>query len=205
MTTSFLHNVPHIAAGLDYLLTHDPIFRTRSVDVNMFDWRYYGAGFAPLVRIVVGQQLSMKAAATIWRRFEETLYAVTPDVILATDEDLLRSVGLSRQKIQYVRGLAQTVSDRSFDPEALEHLPDDEVATAITALKGLGAWSAQMYLMFALARPDVFPSGDLGIQDGMRWYLNLPDRPDAKRVAAEKHRFTPHGTAAALLLWHLKP
>jgi DNA-3-methyladenine glycosylase II len=187
------------------LLAHDPVFKTRSVDLARFDWQYYGAGFAPLVRIVVGQQLSMKAAATIWKRFEAALPAVTPDAILTADDETLRSVGLSRQKVQYVRNVAQAARDGSLDPKALERMSDDEVTAAITAIKGLGAWSAQMYLMFALARPDIFPSGDLGIQDGMKWYLNLGERPDAKCVVAEKHRFTPHGTAAALLLWHLKP
>ena len=163
-----------------------------------------GAGFPGLVRIVIGQQVSTKAAESLWNRFENELPNVTPNAVLVLSDEDMRKLGLSYQKASYIRGLAEAVKAKKFDPVALEHATDEEVHTAITALKGFGGWSAQMYLMFGLARPDVWAPGDLGIQEGLKTYLKKKERPTPQQ--AEKHgkRFAPHRTAASLLLWHLK-
>lgn len=200
----FLHQIPRINDGLEYLLENDPVFSKRNIELKSFYWPYMGAGFEGLARIVVGQQLSTQAAASLWRRFKEEMPCITPNAVLALKDDEMRSYGLSHQKASYIRGLAEAVNQKTFDPVALEHIGDDEVFAAITALKGFGGWSAQMYLMFGLARPDIWAPGDLGIQEGLRIYLNKKERPTPEQALRHGERFRPHRTAASLLLWHLK-
>lgn len=200
----FLHQIPRIADGIDYLLANDPVFRDQKISVESFTWPYMGPGFEGLVRIVVGQQLSMKAAQSIWNKFYKDMPCVTPNAIMALKDDEMRRYGLSYQKAKYIRGLAEAVRQKTFDPEALEDLDDEAVYQAITDLKGFGDWSAEMFLMFGLARPDIWPAGDLGVQEGLRIYLNKKERPSADDTKKEGKRFAPYRTAAALLLWQVK-
>lgn len=200
----YFHQIPRIHDGLEYLLKNDPVFRARDININDFRWPYMGAGFEGLVRIVIGQQVSTQAAASLWDRFQKEMPCVTPNAILVLKDDEMRGFGLSHQKASYIRGLAEAVRKGTFDPVALEHAGDDEVYEAVTALKGFGDWSAQIYLMFGLARPDIWAPGDLGIQEGLRIYLDKKERPTAEEAAAHGARFKPHRTAASLLLWHLK-
>lgn len=199
-----LHELPHIRAGLDYLCTNDKVFKKFDPDYAVFTWRLNGDGFPGLVRIVMGQQVSTSAAAAMWRKFEAGVPKITPAAVLKLSEDELRGFGLSRQKVKYIHGLADAVKSKSLDPDNLAHLPDDDVYAAITALKGFGNWSAEMFLMFGLARPDIWPAGDLGIQEGLRKYLRAADRPDFDATMKLGQKFSPHRTAAALLLWHMK-
>ncbi len=201
---SYLHQIPRIHDGLDYLLANDPVFTTLGVDYKTFDWPYFGADFAGLVRIVIGQQLSTHVADLLWQRFENTMPCITPNAVMALHDDDMREFGLSSQKAGYIRGLAEAIRAGRFDPAALEHLSDEGVYEAITALKGFGRWSAEIYMMFGLARPNVWPAGDLGIQVGLQKYLGLSERPDEKRVQREGERFEPYRTAASLLLWYMK-
>lgn len=200
----YLHHIPRISEGLEHLLEHDPVFSKLPIDIEKFEWPYMGAGFPGLVRIVIGQQVSTKAAESLWNRFESELPRVTPNAVLTLNDDDMRKLGLSYQKASYIRGLAEAVKAKTFDPVALEEVDDAAVYESITALKGFGGWSAQMYLMFGLARPDVWAPGDLGIQEGLKTYLKKKERPTPEQ--AEKHgkRFASHRTAASLLLWHLK-
>ncbi len=159
----------------------------------------YGA----LVRTIVGQQLSTKAARTIHAR----LLALfgdgppTPEEILSADEDALRAVGLSRQKIGYLRDLALHVRSGELDFAALHDLSDEEVASRIIAVKGLGRWSADMFLMFHLGRPDVLPVGDLGIRRAVEKAYGLPRLPDADELQNLAGPWRPHRTLACLYLW----
>lgn len=199
-----LHHIPAIREGLEHLLANDPVFSKTGIETGGFSWPYMGPGFSGLVRIVIGQQLSTQAAETLWQRFEDALYTVSPNSVLTLKDEEMRLLGLSHQKASYIRGLAQAVRRKEFDPRALEALPDGKVHAAITELKGFGNWSAHMYLMFCLARPDVWPAGDLGIQEGMRLYLRKKDRPTAEQTEKAGKRFVPHRTAASLLLWRMK-
>ena len=201
--TDYLHQVPHIRKGLDALLSCDRVFSRHSVNLDDFHWSYIGPGFPGLVRIVVGQQVSTAAAKSIWLRVQDGVN-VTPRGIAKASEDDLRALGLSGAKVRTIKGLAEAMTKKQFDPEAMERLEDAEVLQALTALKGFGPWSAQMYLMFGLARPDVWAPADLGIQVGLQYYLKAKDRPDAEKVIKAGKRFAPHRTAASLLLWHLK-
>ena len=159
--------------------------------------------YGSLVRTIVGQQLSMKAARTIYARlialFGDNL--PTPAELIAAEEAALRVAGLSRQKIGYLRDLAARVQNSELELDALHELSDEEVSARITAVKGLGQWSADMFLMFHLRRPDVLPVGDLGIRRAVEKVYRLPGLPDqdALRILAEPWR--PWRTLACLYLW----
>ncbi len=159
----------------------------------------YGA----LVRTIVGQQLSTKAARSIY----DCLAAIfgdrppTPEELLAADEDELRAAGLSRPKIRYLRDLADHVVAGEMDFDSLRALSDEEVSTRITAVKGLGQWSADMFLMFHLGRPDVLPVGDLGIRRAVERAYELPEMPDPDALRALAEPWRPHRTLASFYLW----
>ena len=159
----------------------------------------YGA----LVRTIVGQQISTKAVRSIYGRLT-ALYGdrpPTPEEILAADEEALRASGLSRPKISYLRDLAGRVTGGELDLHALHGLPDEEVADLITAVKGLGRWSADMFLMFHLGRQDVLPVGDLGIRRAVERAYGLPGIPDPEALQALAVPWRPHRTLACLYLW----
>ena len=150
----------------------------------------------------MGQQLSVKAAATIARRVDETVGgALQPESLLATAPDKLRAAGLSRQKIGYLQSLAQAVISGELPIETLPELTDEEVEAAITAVRGFGRWSAHMYMMFSLGRPDIWPSGDLAVRVGFGRMMGWKDRPDEKKVIDEGSIFSPYRSALALLCW----
>ena len=159
----------------------------------------YGA----LVRTIVGQQLSTKAARTIYARLVALFgdSPPTPEEILSADEDILRTSGLSRQKIGYLRDLARHVRSGDLDFAALHNLSDEEVAARIIAVKGLGWWSADMFLMFHLGRPDVLPVGDLGIRRAVEKAYGLPRLPDANDLRNLAAPWRPQRTLACFYLW----
>jgi len=159
--------------------------------------------YGVLVRTIVGQQLSTKAARSIYNRLA-TIFGdrpPTPEELLAADEDELRAAGLSRPKIRYLRDLASHVLTGEVDFDSMHALSDEEVSARITAVKGLGQWSADMFLMFHLSRPDVLPVGDLGIRRAVERAYELPEMPDpdALRILAEPWR--PDRTLASFYLW----
>ena len=150
----------------------------------------------------MGQQLSVKAAATIAQRVDDTVRgALQPESLLATAPDKLRAAGLSRQKIGYLQSLAQAVISGDLPIETLPELTDEEVEAAITAVRGFGRWSAHMYMMFSLGRPDIWPSGDLAVRVGFGRMMGWKDRPDEKKVIDEGSIFSPYRSALALLCW----
>ena len=162
-----------------------------------------GTHFHALIRAIVYQQLSGKAAATIHARFEG-LYggrAPRPGEVADTPDSDLRSVGLSRQKLSYLKDLGERVDSGDVDLKALDARPDDEVVETLTRIKGLGRWSAQMFLMFRLGRPDVLPDLDLGIQKGVQALLELPELPKPKVVVEVGEAWRPYRTVASWYLW----
>ncbi len=159
----------------------------------------YGA----LLRSIVGQQLSTKAARTIYERLTG-LYdggAPSPQQILDTDPDELRAVGLSRAKAKYLRSLAEHVLSGDLELERLTKLPDDEVSEQLTAVKGLGQWTADMFLIFHLRRPDVLPVGDLGIRRAAQLSYGLEELPDPAELEKIAEPWRPHRSLACLYLW----
>jgi len=164
-----------------------------------------GSHFDALVRAIVYQQLSGKAAATIHGRVEG-LYgdrAPTPQEILATDDERLRAAGLSWQKISYIKDLSTKVASGELAVESLDSMPDDEVTASLVRVKGIGRWSAQMFLMFRLGRPNVLPDLDLGVQRGIQHAYSLPKLPTPKDVLRIGERWAPYASVASWYMWRL--
>jgi DNA-3-methyladenine glycosylase II len=159
--------------------------------------------YGSLLRTIVGQQLSTKAARTIYARLVALFgnNAPTPAELIATEEEALRAAGLSRQKVGYLRDLAARVHSGELELDILHELPDEEVSARITAVKGLGQWSADMFLMFHLWRPDVLPVGDLGIRRAVEKVYGLPGLPDANELRTLAELWRPWRTLACLYLW----
>ncbi len=159
--------------------------------------------YGSLVRTIVGQQLSTKAARSIYERLTALFgdRPPTPGELLSTDEELLRTCGLSRPKVRYLRDLAGRVVSGELDLVSLHDLPDDEVIRQITAVKGLGRWSADMFLMFHLGREDVLPVGDLGVRRAAERAYGLPEIPDAGTLQSLALPWSPHRTLASFYLW----
>ena len=162
-----------------------------------------GDAYGALLRSVIGQQLSVKAAATIFERVL-TLFGgevPTPQSLLDADPDGLRAAGLSGRKVEYLQDLARHVLDGELEVDRLDQLPDEVVIEEITAVRGLGVWTAHMFLMFHLERPDVLPVGDLGIRNAVRaaYGLDEPASPAELERIAEPWR--PHRSLACLYLW----
>jgi DNA-3-methyladenine glycosylase II len=162
-----------------------------------------GDAYGALLRSIVGQQLSTKAASTIYGRMLELFggHAPTPKQLLKADPDKIRAAGLSRPKIAYLRDLAQHVEEGSLELERLPELPDEEVSAQLTAIKGLGQWTADMFLMFHLGRPDVLPVGDQGIRRAVKVEYRLRKFPDPKRLEKIARPWRPYRTLACLYLW----
>jgi DNA-3-methyladenine glycosylase II len=162
-----------------------------------------GDAYGALLRSIVGQQLSTRAARTIYGRMLELFdgHAPTPLQLLAANPDDIRAAGLSRPKINYLRDLAQHVEDGELELERLDDLPDEEVIEQLTAVKGIGEWSAHMFLMFHLGRPDVLPVGDQGIRRAVQVQYGLRKLPDPKRLEKIARPWRPYRTLACLYLW----
>ena len=162
-----------------------------------------GDAYGTLIRSIVGQQLSTKAAATIYGRVLELFgkHTPTPKQLLKADPVRLRAAGLSRAKVAYLRDLAEHVEDGALELERLPDLPDEEVAAQLTAIKGLGQWTADMFLMFHLGRPDILPVGDQGIRRAIQVEYGLRKLPDAKRMQTIAKPWRPYRTLASLYLW----
>jgi len=162
-----------------------------------------GTHFQALVRSIVFQQLSGKAASTILGRFNALYpgHAPTPEAVLATDDETLRSVGLSRQKIGYLRDLSSKVVAGELPLEAVEQMSDDDLIAHLVQVKGIGRWTAQMFLMFRLGRPDVLPELDLGIQNAIRQAYRKRKRPTPKDVKKIGAKWSPHSSVASWYLW----
>ena len=162
-----------------------------------------GDAYGALLRSIVGQQLSTKAARTIYGRMLELFdgHAPTPKQLLAADPDAIRAAGLSRPKIAYLRDLAQHVEDGELELDRLDELSDEQIIEELTAVKGIGDWSAHMFLMFHLGRPDVLPVGDQGIRNAVKAQYRLRRLPDAKRLEKIAKPWRPYRTLACLYLW----
>lgn len=206
MNRQFLHDLPHIREGLDYLITKDRLFKKHFIsdDIAAMPYLKREADFTAFARTICGQQLSVKAAATIFGRVHALVQPFGPEGILAAEDTDLRGAGLSGRKVEYLKGFAQAVQDRRFDLTGLSAMNDDDVVRTIASLHGFGEWSGQMVLMFALARPDVFSPADLGLQEGLRILMKLDRRPTPRQAAELALRWKGRRTAASILLWQIK-
>jgi DNA-3-methyladenine glycosylase II len=161
------------------------------------------SAYGALLRAIVGQQLSTKAARTIFERLLENFggHAPTPRELLEADPETIRKAGLSRPKVAYLRDLAERVEDGDLELDRLAELPDGEVAAQLTQVKGLGQWSADMFLIFHLGRPDVLPVGDLGIRRAAQVQYGLDELPQPGELERLAEPWRPHRSLACLYLW----
>jgi DNA-3-methyladenine glycosylase II len=194
----------HLKQALDEVARHDGEIAAALEQVGYPDERRgTDPSFEQLLRIIVGQQLSVKAAETIFGRINTAMGgAVEPQRLLELSDERLRSLGLSRQKIAYARGLATAVLDETLVPSALAGLPDAEAVEQITRLKGFGRWSAEMLLLFSLGRPDVWPADDLAIRVGLQQLKHLPERPSRRQADRIAEPWRPYRGALAIFIWH---
>jgi DNA-3-methyladenine glycosylase II len=191
-----------LRAGLDAIADREPGMARALALVGYPEPRIRERGYATLLRTIVGQQVSVAAAASVWAKLEALLgETIAPEALLAAEFDALRACGLSRQKQGYARSLCELVVAGSLD---FDDLPsDDEDAIAqLVQIKGIGRWSAEIYLLFAEGRPDVWPAGDLAVQAGLHKILNLPERPSEKQTRDLAEPWRPHRGAAAIFTWH---
>ncbi|KMS54957.1 HhH-GPD [Novosphingobium barchaimii LL02] len=191
-----------LRSGLDAIARIEPSI-ARALEVAGYpEPRIRPTGYATLLRTIVGQQVSVAAAASVWTRLETLLgEGIHPETLLAAEFDALRGCGLSRQKQGYARSLCELVIAGSLD---FNDLPtDDEEAIAqLVQIKGIGRWSAEVYLLFAEGRPDIWPAGDLAVQAGLHKLLRLNERPSEKLTRELAESWRPHRGAAAIFTWH---
>lgn len=160
------------------------------------------AGLETMLDIIVGQQISTEAARAIMQRLRDLLPDMQAEALLALPFDELRAAGLSNRKAEYAQGLASAIVDGSLDVDALVAMDDRAAIQAITALRGFGEWSAEIYLMFALQRHDIFPANDLALQIALQKLKGLPDRPGDKQSRQIIEHWSPWRSAGSLFLWH---
>ena len=189
-------------AALDALVRHDPRLARIEQAAGPLPWRVRAGGFPGLLQVVVGQQISNQAALAIWLRVAALPGALAPEGLLALSEAALRTAGLSRPKVAHARALAVAFASGQLSRAALEQLPDAEAAAAITAVRGLGPWTAEVYLLFALQRQDVFPAGDVAIAGAAADIFALATRPDPRTLRTLAESWRPSRALAARLLWH---
>jgi DNA-3-methyladenine glycosylase II len=191
-----------IVAGLDAVAAADARIAAALARAGYPGPRLRERGYRTLLRTIVGQQVSVAAASSMWRKLEDALGEAMPaDALLAAGFDDLRACGLSRQKQGYARSLCELVVSGELD---LDDLPaDDEEAIAqLVRIKGIGRWSAEIYLLFAEGRPDIWPAGDLAVQAGLAKILGLEERPAEKSTRELAEPWRPHRGAVAILTWH---
>jgi len=192
-----------IRDGLDAIAAQTPAIAAALARVGYPEARIRPRGYATLLRTIVGQQVSVAAANSMWTKLTAALGdTVPPDTLLAADFDTLRACGLSRQKQSYARSLCELVLAGALDFNALP-TEDEAAITQLTQIKGIGRWSAEIYLLFAEGRPDIWPAGDLAVQVGLGKLLALPTRPSEQHTRALADIWRPHRGAAAIFTWHV--
>ncbi len=196
------------AANLKKAMRHlskvDPDFARAIKEVGHPELRIVPSGFGGLMRSIVGQQVSVHAARAIWLRLEALIPTGEPADFLKLTDEQLRAVGLSNSKMKYGRSLATDIVEGRIDFTALHELDDTAAIAMLTQAKGIGPWTAEIYLMFAHGRPDIMPGLDLGLVVAAQHLKKLRKRPDAKRLLKIAEAWRPWRSAAALLLWHYR-
>ena len=185
-----------VAEGVEWLCAADPAMARAYALTGPLPLRRKPDGFAQLLNAIVSQQVSVASANAIWARLEAA-GMLTPGAVQTTAEDDLRALGLSRQKARYAKAL----SDAGIDFAALRDAPNDQVIAALTAVTGIGVWTAEIYAMFSLGRADVFAPGDLALQEAARILYDLPERPREKALRGMAERWSPWRSVAARMLW----
>jgi len=192
-----------IKAQLDIVAAMDPDIKAAIKAVGYPKERRKDCGFESLLRVISGQQLSVKAASTIHGRVEVLMkHQIKPEVFMALEDEALRGAGLSWQKISYGRSLCEAVMTGTLPVDDLDSMGDEDAIAAITSVKGLGRWSAEMYMIFSLGRSDIWPVDDLAVLVGIGRIKGLEERQKPKEIQVWGEAWRPHRSVVALLSWH---
>ena len=189
-------------AALDVLVQQDPDLAAILTRAGPLPWRSRPPGFSALLHGIVAQMISNQAALAIWTRLSAVPGALDPAGLLTIPDETLRAAGLSRPKVVHARALATAFVDRTLETDRLAGLDDEAAIAAISSVRGLGRWTAEVYLLFALGRLDVFPAGDVALQASAAHLKGLETRPDARSLRAMAEIWRPGRGLAARLLWH---
>lgn len=196
-----------LKSGVEHLKQADPALRIVIKSAPLPTFTPHTKYYQELVESIISQQLSVKAASTILKRFKELFSSdfPSPEEILDQDIETFRGVGLSRQKATYIQDLARKVLDGTVKFNHLDSLSNQEVIDELVQIKGVGVWTVHMFLMFCMGRLDVLPVGDLGIKNGIQKLYNLSERPDETRMLeiAQQNNWHPYETIASWYVWHL--
>ena len=193
---------PYSNIEIDYLKSHDKRLAAVIEKVGHIRWSVDTELFPAVVHNIVAQQISTKAQETVWHRMEEALGEITPQTLLSTGRDRLQSMGMSFRKVEYILDFASKVFSGECDLEAIKSMPDAEAIAALSSLRGIGVWTAEMLLLFCLCRPDILSYGDLGIQRGMRMvYRHRVITPALFKKY--RRRLAPYGSIASLYFWEV--
>ena len=198
----FPHPPPAARAAMETLIALDPDFSTIQDRAGPLPWRRRSAGFPGLLQAIVAQMISNQAAAAIWGRLLAVPGALDPAGLMTMTDEVLRAAGLSRPKVLHARALAAAFLDGTLSAERLATLDDEAAIVTIGSIKGMGRWTAEIYLLFALDRLDVFPSGDIALAGALADLKSLPARPNPLALRRIATAWQPVRSLAARLLWH---
>jgi DNA-3-methyladenine glycosylase II len=191
-----------LTEALDAIAAIEPAMARAVARAGYPEPRIRDRGYGTLLRTIIGQQVSVAAAQSVWRKLEASLGDLdAPDTLAKASDEALRAAGLSRQKAGYAKSLAEEVTSGRLD---LHHLSsdDEEAIAALTSVKGIGRWSAEIYLLFAEGRTDIWPAGDLAVQIEIGRIMGLEGRPTEKATRLIADPWRPHRGAAAIMAWH---
>lgn len=181
----------------------DPVLYEIAKEIKIEERKKSTDLFTDLIESIISQQLSIKASDTIFGRFKKLFpkEKITANKILEISDEKIRECGISFSKILYIKGIAKAVINKEIDLKKLDKLNDEEVIGELIKLKGVGQWTAEMFLMFSLGRPDVFSAGDLGLQNAMIKLYKLKNKPGKEKLLELSHKWSPHRTVASRILW----
>lgn len=199
-TTRIIETEADIAAGVAALIVIEPRFAEAVNACDAIPLRRRSAGFASLLQAIVGQQISVAAAACIWGRIEAA-GAVTAEAVLALSDEKLRGLGLSRPKARYAHAIAEACKTGTLNFDFCRDAPVEDAIAALTAIKGIGTWTAEIYLMFSVGRADVFAPKDLALQESARLLFGLDRRPSSAELSTIAEAWSPWRAVAARILW----
>jgi DNA-3-methyladenine glycosylase II len=195
-----IETVHDIARATKALLAADPRLAPIAEIAGPLPLRRRDGGFEGLAAIVTSQQISDMAGAAIWARLKAAVEPFTAETLLATPEEALKAAGLSRPKIRTLTGVAAAMAD-GFDLDTIHHLPAEEAMAKMVTLKGIGPWTAEIYLLLCVGHPDIFPAGDLALQAAVHHGLRMRKRPEEKKLRKVAEKWSPWRGVAARLFW----
>jgi DNA-3-methyladenine glycosylase II len=199
--TKFIRCDEDLGRHIKRLAKAHPVFKPLYAETGAVPIRWLDSGFKGLVFVVTGQQISIAAGRAIYNRLEAALDGITPQTLAAANDDVLRAAGFSAPKMRTLRALQEAALSGALDMEALERQSAEEAIAALCTIKGIGPWTAEVYLLFGVGHPDIFPAADLALQEAARLAFALDGRPVPRDLRTMSDAWSPWRSAAARLLW----